>query len=70
MGTEPTAAARWRGSWPRLSLTLALHLLARRRRTVVMLILEVAKWRAFCGLLVSCGCMEENGCDVPGKRCF
>lgn len=47
MGTEPTAAARWRGSWPRLSFTLALHLLARRRRTVVMLILEVAKWRAF-----------------------
>jgi len=50
MGTEPTAAARWRASWPRLSFTLALHLWARRRRTVEMLILDVAKWRAFWGL--------------------
>lgn len=47
MGTEPTAAARWSGNWPRLSLTLALHLWEMRVRTVERLDLEVAKWRAF-----------------------
>lgn len=53
MGMEPTAAARWSGSWPRLSFTLALHLWAIRVRTVEMLILEVAKWRAFCKEFIS-----------------
>lgn len=43
MAVDPIAAARWSGSWPRLSLTLALHLLAIRVRTVEMLALEVAK---------------------------
>lgn len=53
MGIEPTDAARWRGNWPRLSFTLALHLWAIRVRIVEMLFLEVAKWRAFYGINVN-----------------
>ena len=48
IGDDPIAAARCRGNCPRLSFTLALHLLAMRVRTVERLALEVAKWRAFC----------------------
>ena len=43
IAVEPIAAARWRGSWPRLSLTRALHLWARRVRMVERLPLEAAK---------------------------
>ena len=62
IGTDPTAAARWRGSWPRLSFTLAVHLLAIKVRTVEMLILEVAKWSAFYeGSMVSHGRVDNRG---------
>ena len=47
IGEDPIAAARWSASCPRLSLTLALHLLAIKVRTVERLALEVAKWSAF-----------------------
>lgn len=52
IGTEPTAAARCNGSCPRMSFTRALHLLAIKVRTVEIFALEVAKWRAFCSVMI------------------
>jgi len=51
MGTDPTAAARWIGYCPRLSLTLvdAGGLLASSRRAVSRLALEAVKCNAVYG---------------------
>lgn len=51
MGTEPTAAARWRAYWPRLSRTRADAggWLARSLRAMSRLFLEATKWTTVCG---------------------
>jgi hypothetical protein len=48
MGTEPTAAARWMGYWPRRSRTRvdAGGFAARRRRATSRFFLEATKCRA------------------------
>ena len=46
MGTEPIAAARCKGSWPRLSLTRAEAPRATSLRAVSTLFLEAVKWSA------------------------
>ena len=48
MGTEPMAAARWRGSWPSLSFTRAEARWERSLRAVGRLALEAVKCSAVC----------------------
>ena len=50
MGTDPTAAARCKGSWLRLSLTLAVALCRISLRAVLRFALEAVKWRAVFGM--------------------
>lgn len=53
MGTEPTAAARWMGYWPRRSRTLvdAGGVALISRRATSKFFLEATKWRAVCQLV-------------------
>lgn len=46
MGTDPTAAARWMGYWPRRSRALVEALFSMRRRAKSRFFFEATKWRA------------------------
>lgn len=63
MGTEPTAAARWMGYWPRRSRTRveAGGLAARRRRATSMFFFEATKWRAVWRRVAVPGECERGG---------
>jgi len=68
IGTEPIAAARCRGSWPRLSFTRAVALCVSSKRARGRLFLEQTKWRAVYDEVVGYQDMLLEVRAVPGVK--